>query len=290
MTDEQIREEKARRFKEMGIPTPIPQHQIQQAAASTVKNPSVLSTLEQIKRGFKKNEFQKVDNFDAAKAKNGNANSFQPISEQRPAPSQQQAYVKPVLQEKFDMPSTSGYNELVEAERMLNGSGGANGYYQEQPRYEVPQPQQYHSVEPDYDTSIYGPPPMDYRAKIAEKYQVKIPVKRHENPETQRQEASTLNNSVFMKKLNELEDRMQDMAIDVSERIALKLINEMTTDIAAEIAKKTAIETTKNIILEFAKKGKSILVESAKVKKAEVLSPDKVKIDGKIYKLTEIKA
>ena len=80
------------------------------------------------------------------------------------------------------------------------------------------------------------------------------------------------------------------MVMDVSEQIALKLINEMTSEIATEVAKKTAIQTTKNIILEFGKNGKSILVETAKIKKAEIVADNKVKIDGKFYKLTEIKA
>jgi hypothetical protein len=64
------------------------------------------------------------------------------------------------------------------------------------------------------------------------------------------------------------------------------LVVEKATQVATEIAKKTV----KQIILEFAKSGKEILVESDRIKKAEIVAKDKVKINGKLYKLTEIKS
>jgi hypothetical protein len=67
-------------------------------------------------------------------------------------------------------------------------------------------------------------------------------------------------------------------------------IVEMVSELSKKIAAETAKETVKKIILEFAKSGKEILVESTKIKKAEIVAKDKVKIDGKIYKLVELKS
>jgi hypothetical protein len=67
-------------------------------------------------------------------------------------------------------------------------------------------------------------------------------------------------------------------------------IFEMVSEISKKVAAETAKETVKKIILEFAKSGKEILVESTRIKKAEIVAKDKVKIDGKIYKLVEIKS
>lgn len=67
-------------------------------------------------------------------------------------------------------------------------------------------------------------------------------------------------------------------------------IVEMVSELSKKIASETAKDTVKKIILEFAKSGKEILVESTKIKKAEIVAKDKVRIEGKLYKLTEIKS
>ena len=125
-------------------------------------------------------------------------------------------------------------------------------------------------------------PTIDYKAKLEEKYGVTLPQKQI-NQDVQQE--NLMSNSFLMKKLNELENRMQDMAMDVAERIAQKIVAEQAGEIAKEVAK----DTVGKIIVEFAKSGKQILIETSKVKKAEIVAKDKVKIDGKVYKLTEVK-
>ena len=287
----------------MGIPQPIAHEALVESAAvsSSLSAKDPMSRLEQIKRGALKNDFRKIIN----KVESGeisNLNTFHeiPVNKGGRAPAQK---VKAPAVAGFVPQRTAEDNEALELEAMLYGGGGTRqqrpqpqqDYYQEQYQqglhYE-PQPQiqpQTRKNEAVINEDIYAPPPVDYRAALEKR--LKIPLtKNNQVQEVPSQEKTALNNTLFMKKLTELEGRMQEMVMDVSEQIALKLINEMTPEIATEVAKKTAVQTTKNIILEFGKNGKTILVESAKVKRAEVIAADKVKIDGKIYKLTEIKS
>jgi hypothetical protein len=114
---------------------------------------------------------------------------------------------------------------------------------------------------------IYGAQPtVDYKAAIEDRVGQKYPIKESNNP--------YLKNSVAAQQLTIQEERIE------------QLIVEKATKVATEIAKKTV----KQIILEFAKSGKEILVESDRIKKAEIVAKDKVKINGKLYKLTEIKS
>jgi hypothetical protein len=108
-------------------------------------------------------------------------------------------------------------------------------------------------------------PATDYRQKLQERLNKKTSLS-EENP--------YLKNSLAAKNISLQEEQIVEM------------VSELSKKIAAETAK----ETVKKIILEFAKSGKEILVESTKIKKAEIVAKDKVKIDGKIYKLIEIKS
>jgi hypothetical protein len=113
---------------------------------------------------------------------------------------------------------------------------------------------------------IYGTQPtVDYKSVMEEKVGQKYPLKESNSP--------YLKNSVAAQQLTLQEERIEQLVV------------EKATKVATEIAKKTV----KQIIIEFAKSGKEILVESDKVKKAEIVAKDKVKINGKLYKLTEIK-
>lgn len=113
---------------------------------------------------------------------------------------------------------------------------------------------------------VYGAhPQVDYKSMVMEKAAQKHPLKESNSP--------YLKNSVTAQQLTEQEQRIE------------QLIIEKATQVATEITKKTV----KQIIIEFAKSGKEILVESDKIKKAEIVAKDRVKINGKLYKLIEIK-
>lgn len=285
-----IKEERAKKFKSMGIPQPIPQGLVEEAARTATGGKDAMSRLDQIRRGALKKDFQKI----ISKVESGtivHPSAHQEIptgaaSKAANGQQPQQKFKAPAL-ETFDQPRVV-VNEATEAESIMYGNSSRQPQYQQ----EYQEPQQYNEAHvPASDEFGYGPPAVDYHKKLEQKLNVTLPVRKHENPNVQQpaQDRSVMNNTLFMKKLTELETRMQDMVMDVSEQIALKLINEMTSEIATEVAKKTAMETTKRIILEFGKQGKHILIESAKVKRAEVVAADKVKIDGKVYKLTEVK-
>lgn len=111
----------------------------------------------------------------------------------------------------------------------------------------------------------YEPPMTNYRQKLEERLSKKTATNG---------ENSYLKNSLASKNISLQEEQ----------------IVEMVSELSKKIASETAKETVKKIILEFAKSGKEILVESTKVKKAEIVAKDKVKIDGKIYKLVEVKS
>lgn len=111
----------------------------------------------------------------------------------------------------------------------------------------------------------HEPPMTNYRQKLEERLSKKTATN-GENP--------YLKNSLASKSISLQEEQ----------------IVEMVSELSKKIASETAKETVKKIILEFAKSGKEILVESTKVKKAEIVAKDKVKIDGKIYKLVEVKS
>lgn len=68
------------------------------------------------------------------------------------------------------------------------------------------------------------------------------------------------------------------------------LENQLTdaelTEKITEVAKKVSKDMIKNVIMELSKTKGGLIMESKSVKKAEVVAKNKVKIDGKIYKLT----
>lgn len=278
------KEQLAEKYRKMGIPMPISQAEMNESAnVRRGGNKDMLSKIEMIRKGAKKNDFKSI----IQKVEGGgivNKNIHQDIPVSKPGQKGQNGQnVKTVAVENYR--PEGGSSEALEAERIMFGGSSSV------PERVVSQPQQTaHGVQPSIDEN-YGPP-VDWRQKIQDRFKVDVisdlPSKHNQPVESTRQEGF-LNNSVMQKKLNELENRMQDMAIEVAEQMAVKVVNEMVAEIATEVSRKTAIETTKKIILEFGKAGKQILVETSKVKKAEIISKDKVKIEGKIYKLTEVK-
>ena len=66
----------------------------------------------------------------------------------------------------------------------------------------------------------------------------------------------------------------------------LNMTDAELTEKITEIAKKVSREIIKKVILELSTSKGGLVVESKTVKKAEVIARNKVKIDGKIYKLS----
>lgn len=59
--------------------------------------------------------------------------------------------------------------------------------------------------------------------------------------------------------------------------------------ISKQVAMKVSKTMIKNVILEYVKSGQDIIVESTRCKKAEIVDKNKVRIEGKVYKLVPIK-
>jgi hypothetical protein len=65
-----------------------------------------------------------------------------------------------------------------------------------------------------------------------------------------------------------------------------QLTDAELTEKITEVAKKVSKDMIKNVIMELSKSKGGLIVESKNVKKAEIVAKNKVKIDGKVYKLT----
>ena len=65
-----------------------------------------------------------------------------------------------------------------------------------------------------------------------------------------------------------------------------QLTDAELTDKITEVAKKVSKDMIKNVIMELSKAKGGLIMESKNVKKAEIVAKNKVKIDGKVYKLT----
>lgn len=66
----------------------------------------------------------------------------------------------------------------------------------------------------------------------------------------------------------------------------IQLTDAELTEKITEVAKKVSKDMIKNVIMELSKSKGGLIMESKSVKKAEIVAKNKVKIDGKVYKLT----
>lgn len=108
---------------------------------------------------------------------------------------------------------------------------------------------------------------------------------RYEQPQMMEEKSAQVYPAKNLSQNPYLKNSVAAQTMTVQEERIEKFVVEKATQVATEVAKKIV----KQIIIEAAKSGKEILVESEKVKKAEIVAKDKVKINGKLYKLTEIK-
>ena len=278
------KEELAEKYKKMGIPMPLPTNEIATTPSqiAEAKGNPMWAKLEAIKKGANKGTFQNI----IAKSEKITHPNAPPPSMPVNKKTGQQPVTKSVALESFQVAKTK---EDYEIERMLGGGGYSEPsvvYNPQNPQAPPTQQQLYEAQIPN--TEAYGPPSsMDYQTKMAERLKEKygVQLQPKANAVVQQSQSGLINEAYVKKELHELEDRMQDMIMDVAETFAKKMVEEFATKIARETAK----DTVKKIIIELAKSGKNIIVESNKVKQAEVVAKDKVKIGGKIYKLTEVK-
>jgi hypothetical protein len=291
---DQAKQQLLEKYKSMGIPAPISTAglattptDIALAKGATGGKSEMLLKLEAIRKGANRNVFKTfIEKAEPGAVTHPSAPPASiPVHRGGGGAPQQ---VKKVALETFAPVAKT--REELEVERMLNGGGGysqpAVVYNPENPQAAPTQQQLYEAQIPT--TEAYGPPPtVDYQQKLAARLRDKfgVSLQPKQIAETQQNEGNLLSETFVKRQIAELEDRMPDMIMDISEKISKIMVEKFAKEIAEEAAKKTVIK----IISEFAKSGKNIIVETNRVKQAEVVSKDKVKIGGKVYKLTEVK-
>jgi hypothetical protein len=92
--------------------------------------------------------------------------------------------------------------------------------------------------------------------------------------------------SILQARLKQKQEESQDVSLNNEKVVSINLteaeLNEKITNISKSISKKMI----KSVLLEMSKSSGGLIVESKNVKKAEIVAKNKVKIGGKIYKLT----
>jgi hypothetical protein len=265
-----INEERARKFKEMGIPIPMAP-----IDPSSMKNlnadPDKLRKLEAIRNGAKKGEFKEILSKAEPKA------LFTPL----PTPKSKQNPNAPksevVVPIKSFSPSTSADAEARLMESALFGEDPRTAAYAE-PSQALMQNENRSTaraprVLPEDVTNIgddlHGTNFIqNFKARMASKGLSKP----NGNPGIQVVQQPQLRQPAPLMSEAALEQKIMDIATVVA------------TDIANTISK-TMI---KKVISEYAKDGSGIIIEGKNIRKAELVGNGVVKIGGKTYKLVPV--
>lgn len=95
---------------------------------------------------------------------------------------------------------------------------------------------------------------------------------------------------LLQQRLAEKKNQVSESGYQTEEMLNYNPSNNITdaelTEKITEIAKKVSREMIKKVILELSESKGGLVIESKSVKKAEVIARNKVKIDGKVYKLS----
>lgn len=101
---------------------------------------------------------------------------------------------------------------------------------------------------------------------------------------------STNTRQLLQQRLAEKKNQVSENSYQSEEVLRYNSGSDITdaelTEKITEIAKKVSREMIKKVILELSDSKGGLVIESKNVKKAEVIAKNKVKIDGKVYKLS----
>jgi hypothetical protein len=235
MSEHITKEQMIERYKKLGIPMPLEPITNQPAMSG---NPDKLKKIEEIRNGFKKNEFNNILQAD------GPTKGFTPLPVPRPKHAQSKS--KDLIPEVKSNPIPRN-EEADSIERMLFGDSTTTQVSS----------QALNRKDLNYNTSN-GDFVQEFRNKMQNKIQETV--------------AKTTTPT------------HQDGYITINEEDLNKRISEISREISKEVSKKMI----KSVLLEYAKDGQGLIVETEKVKKAEIVNKNTVKIGGKLYKLTPI--
>lgn len=257
LTEEQ-KQEKIRRFKEMGIP--VPMEPIAHPGPVNA-NPEKLKMLEQIKRGALKSTFNEIMQAD------GKKNEFKPIG------GTNKKNVNQPTKTIAEQTRTETNPEAAAIESMLFGE--TSSVVRTPSTTNNPT-----SNDIDFNDYMGGVPSNDNKLfQLKQKIEM---AKANGNRPVSHTYQQTVN---IPTPLNEIGSGNNSTNIGVPANTITMTeaeFNKKVTEIALETSKKMI----KQVILEYVKEGKDIIVESKTIKKAEIIAKNKIKIDGKVYKVT----
>lgn len=289
LTLEQIRLEKEAKFKAMGVPIPMPV--AQPHMIKNINNPSALSKIEEIKRGNKKNLFNKIDAI-----AEGKLNTFQEIPVPQPSQNQQRnknqnpnfkkpgavtGSPSPKIQ-TFDVPSAIQDPALLEIMENFNNTDSRSvGAYSTT------------QIKDDTGTDFIS----NIRGKLQNKLKDKATTLEQNNYTHFAQQSQPVASPVISTTSPLLasgmvlidENDLKKKIYAISQSIFKKEIAKVEDAIKLSEQKfAKSLFDVKNILNEYLKMPKNIIVESDKVKKAEIVGENIVKINGKFYKLSPV--
>ncbi len=281
-----LQQKKLQNLQKAGM-THIPQAPINPGFVSKTGSPTAMSKLDEIKRGMKKGEFSKIiyqgDKIPMDKSQQQQMQQRAAQQRRGGNPAQQQqvssstAPTAPPSQ-LFEKIAPVYSNELAEAERILNGDLGMS----------VSRPGQSFN-RADLANQPQGPDDggADFVRNFAPKFysslqekqrqQAQVPVQ--ENQYYQQQD-SYQPQPGFQPPIAAPAQIKSGMIIIDEEDLKKKIIS-----ISTQVSKKVAEQMIKSVLSEYLKISKNTIVESEKVKKAEIVGENVVKIDGKLFKL-----
>ena len=280
---------KLKMFQENGYPIPMP-------VVTSVGNPAILNKIQQIKAGLKKNEFEDII---YKEVNNPNAHVNVPLTrkpQHRPQGSTQKPGGPPAP-ELFSAAPMGMDSSLLEAERLMFGDVTPS-------RPTIMRPQTQGPVGPGNRIAELSQPTEEEASyatqNIIQKFHSTVAQKQ---AALQQQQSMMQQNAPMIDQSHQFYPPQQPVQMPYGaqgqygypapqpilpqgsiiineEDLKKKIIN-----ISSQVAKKISEQMIKTVLSEYLKQSKNTIVESERVKKAEVVGENVVKIDGKIFKL-----
>lgn len=277
LSEEQLRMAQQRKlelFQKNGYPMPV-------QPAVQAGNPAILNKIQQIKAGLKKNEFKDIIQKEV----------HNPMAPMPPVPtSKNRQAKKPVAPAGAPPPELFSAaplmsEELLEAERLLGfdspspartspTSGGMVGVGNRMPDLQQATDEEGIYAAQEVKAKFYS--------TIKEKQaQMQAPVAyMPESAHPQYYQQPVAVPPTYVQPTYAVPALPPGTIMINEEDLKKKIIN-----ISTQVAKKISEQTIKSVLNEYLKQTKNTIVESERIKKAEVVGENVVKIDGKVYKL-----
>jgi len=268
-----INEERLKKFKNMGIP--IPMAPIDPGSMKNLNaDPEKLKKLEAIRNGAKKGEFKEI----ISKAEPKKMPGFAPLPtpKQKPNPNAPKSEIAVPL--KSFTPASSADAEARLLEGALFGEDPRATAYSEPIQSSGEDrriPSRESLLQEEYDSDPHG-------TEFLHNFKARMASKGFSKP--------IANASSGIQVVNPIQQTHTRQAVPTMSEVALEQkIIEVATVVATDIANTVSKTMIKQVLAEYAKQSGGLIIESDRVKKAEIVGKGVVKISGKLYKLTPVK-